>query len=185
MRITLANLRRLIAESDNIDFDRYFVEDIMPMLKKSGMLPAGVGRMIGNGFEAIVFEFGSDRVIRFHPTYEYFEPQVEEVYGRMKNAPSGGLFVTIYDVGKVEGYDKERAEDVTYAVYAVMERLQPITSQEAEDIDAVVTKKASLDQLDVDPKLASFLTKYMTMPIDQDSRNVMKRGSEYVIIDPE
>jgi hypothetical protein len=188
MRVSIGELRRLIREAPGGRrgfADQYFVSDIVPKLKQSGTIPSGIGQQIGYGFEAVVFTFGHDRVIRLHPTYEYDKNQADELYQRMKNAPSGGLFVEIYDVGKAEGYDKDRGENIVFAVYTIMERLTPLPHWAADIIDEAVTKKAIPAQLDVSTELTEFLQKYITMSIDQDSRNVMKRGEQYVIIDPE
>lgn len=65
-----------------------------------------------------------------------------------------------------------------------MERLRPIDSAVADIIDLVVTKKLDLRQVN-DPRLGDFLQRYINMNVDQDSRNVMMRNDEYVIIDPE
>jgi hypothetical protein len=164
--------------------DSYFVEDIIPMLKQRGLLPANMGRQLGYGNEAVVFALGSDQTIRLHPTYEDFPEEVDNTFNRMKNAPSGKMYVHVFDVGKIKAYDEERDENVTYAVYATMERLTKLSPVEASTIDDVVTQQAQIDDIEPGP-LRDFLEKYVELPVDQDSKNVMKRGDDYVIIDPE
>lgn len=165
-----------------VSYDAWFKDEIMPKLRKRGLLPGPVGGFIGGGFEALVYKYSSDQVIRFQPTYEEHPSTIEQVYQRQLNAPSGPMYVQVTDVGKIDGYDEEMGQ-VTYAVYTIMEELDPIDDGDAEMIDAVVTKHADLE--DAHQKLSEFLKVYIELPIDQDSRNVMMRGDEYVIIDPE
>ena len=156
----------------------------MPMLKKRNLLPNRIGQILGYGNEAIVFALGSDQAIRLHPTYENFPEQVDEILQRIKNAPSGGMYAQIFDVGKIKAYDEELGEDVTYTIYATMERLTKLSSEEASMIDNVITRRMQINDLEPG-SLRDFLEKYVELPIDRDSNNVMKRGDNYVIIDPE
>lgn len=165
-------------------YDSYFVNDIIPMLKERELLPDGVGRLIGYGNEAVIFSFGTDKVIRLHPTYEKFPEQVDEILHRMKDAPSGGLYATVYDVDIIEALDEESGDIVTFAVYAIMERLTGLNQEEAATIDDVVTKNLRLSDIP-GGALQDFLKKYTKLPIDHDSKNVMKRGDDYFIVDPE
>lgn len=185
--MSLGKLRTLIGniikESSEF-YDSSFVDDIVPELMERGLLPDGIGDQLDSGNEAVIYEFGPDRVIRLHPTYEAYPEQVDKIVERMKNAPKGSMYVKIFDVGRIEGYDEDFGEDVTYAVYTVMERLTPLTPGEADAIDGVVTNRMDLNEIEPD-SLRNFLEKYVELPIDQDSRNVMKRGDDYVIIDPE
>lgn len=176
-------LRELLNESP--DEDTYFTGTFMPWAKKQGLLPDGIGRKVGHGYEAIIYSLGADKVIRFHPTYERWPEQVEEILKRYKNAPSGGLFVKIFEVGTIHGSHPELGDDMTFAVYTIMENLDQITEADAEIIDSAITKRSDIDKLDAESKLKEFLKKYLALKIDLDSRNVMMRGSEYVITDPE
>ena len=166
--------------------DSYFVQDVLPRLQRSGQLPSQMGEVLGFGNEAIVFSLGTDRVIRIQPTYELWPEQADDVYERIKAAPSGGLYAERFDVRKIDGIDED-GDRVTFAVYAILERLFPLTDVERRIIDAAVraSSMSALSQEEVPKKLALFLQAYLTLDIDLDSANVMKRGDEYVIIDPE
>lgn len=183
---TLTELRVLISEILKAQKfrDNYFIEKIIPMLKMRKLLPLNMGQLLGFGNEAVVFALGSDQVIRLQPTYELFDDQVEEVLQRMQNAPTGGLYAKIFDVGKIEAYDDDEEKDVAYAIYTIMEKLSALSLDEANIIDDVVTGKVSLDTVKSGP-LYDFLKTYLQLPVDHDSNNVMKRDDEYVIIDQE
>ena len=187
MKITIYELKRLIRESNEWKvepFDAYFIENIVPLIEESETLPGKLGRKLGHGHEAVVYEFTGDTVVRLEPTYEDWPDQIQEKLQRQKNAPSGGLYVDVIDVGLAKGYDSERDEDTTWAVYTVMEKVDQLSQDEAEEIDAVVLKRKTVDDV-TELTLQSFLKRYMTLSVDHDSRNVMKRGDDYVIIDPE
>jgi hypothetical protein len=185
--MTLRELRSLInvliRESEF--YDSYFLEDIIPMLRDMDLLPPEMGQLINCGNEACVFAFGNDQVIRLHPTYEMPREAAERVFERQKSAPSGGLYVKVFDVGKIEAFDDDEGEETIYAVYSVLERLQDIDNKDAVAIDDVVTGSASIEDIDASEQLKMFLEKYMSLPLDHDSNNVMMRDNDYVIIDPE
>lgn len=185
MFVRIGELRQMIAElGSRVSYDVWFKDDVMPSLRQRNLLPGSVGRFLDGGYEALVYEYGSDQVIRLQPTYEDGPEQVEKVFQRQLAAPQGQLFARIFDVGKIEGYDKELDNDITYAVFTIMERLNPIDRDDAETIDAVVTKKSDIADVP-DQRLREFLRSYFEFEVDHDSRNVMMRGDDYVAIDPE
>lgn len=189
MRITTSQLRHIIREELQQSFhDVYFIEDVLPTLLKTGELPTGVGKLIGYGNEAVVMEYGSDRIIRIHPTYQYDEAYADMIVKRLRNAPSGGLYARIFDVGEARDYDDDVADVVTFAVWAIIERLDPISKQDAKLIDDVVTGRATTDDIEsagASITLIDFLDRYMSLSIDKSSENVMLRDDKYVIVDPE
>lgn len=140
--------------------------------------------MIGYGNEAAVFQAGQGRVVRIQPTYED-QDNVESVYQRQSSAPSGGIYVEVYEVGKIEGYDEEAGDDIIFAVYTVMEDLDPLLESDKQIIEDVVVHKTPIESTDASPELVSFMRQYMALPIDHSDDNVMMRGDQYVIIDPE
>jgi len=202
MRIRLGELRRLLVNSfspqkgsrrielsrppdndDQYDFDEFILNVVSP-LKDQGAFPFDVGAVIGNGFEGVVCSSGSDKVVKLIPTYNAVPGSANAVIERLNNAPSGGLYVKIFDVGEVNAIDTSSGDTYTALVYALMERLEPLSTEDEEAIQVVIQHELRPEEVD-NPRLGAFLKRYMSLRLDHDVRNVMKRGDQYVIIDPE
>jgi hypothetical protein len=165
-------------------YDSYFIETIIPKLKRDGILPPNVGNVVAFGNEGVIMEYSAGKVIKLVPTYEMFPDSdgVDYHLNKLKSIPDFELFVKIFEVGKLKGYDEEVGDNIVYAVYAVMEKLDQLTRDEKFIIDEVVSNPESVESLP-DSDLKDFLRIYVKMRGDISSDNVMKRNDKYIIID--
>ena len=190
MHITIRQLKSLLREGVTLPLPgddhqhKKLRSVVIPALVKQGAFDRPLGKLLGGGMEGCAYQYGDDQVVKIMPMWEDDEEGALMWYEGLKEWPSGGPFVVIHKLDLVHATDPTTGETYPLVINVFMESLDRLSRRESQILNDVVDDESRLEEVE-DPKFREFLRLFLDESPDPQPGNAMKRGDEYVIIDPQ